>query len=222
MTFWENLEQLLRVNCLFLQKCSSNCQRGAPSHCCCSLSPEKINNLLLPSLYSEGELLGESRSRSVFSPLRKKRNYTVVSPHLRDEERRKQERDILSLICGVCFVSDLTLTGMSSEFRLTHIQRKAKVLSWCTHFEEKFTPFKEKIFLNAPLLKKEFLWLHPFWKKVFSGYTPFEEHFSLDAPFLSVHGIYENSPPKSPNNNNNKFNKKNNTFLSLICRLRRR
>ncbi len=60
--------------------------------------------------------------------------------------------------------------------------------------------------------------MHPNWRKVFSGYTRFEEKFSLDAPILSEHGRLENSPPKSPNNNN----KKNNTFLSLICRIRRR
>ncbi len=52
--------------------------------------------------------------------------------HRRRQRRRrpdKNKKGILSLICGVFFVSDLTLTGMSSEFRLTHIQRKAKVLS---------------------------------------------------------------------------------------------
>ncbi len=68
--------------------------------------------------------------------------------------------------------------------------------------------------------------MHPFLRKDLSECIPFEEKFSLDAPFFSVHGRYENSPPKSPNNNNNnnnnKSNKKNNTFLSLICRLRRR
>ncbi len=69
--------------------------------------------------------------------------------------------------------------------------------------------------LDAPILKKSFLWIHQFWRKVFSGYTHFEEKFSLDAPI--VYGRLENSPPKSNNNNN-----KNYTFLSLICRLRRR
>ncbi len=110
-----------------------------------------------------------------------------------------------------------------------------KLFSWYTHFEIFFFRThpcffkknsldtlilkKSKFFLDAPILKKSFLWMHPFWRKVFSGCTHFKEKFSLDAPILVVHGRSENSPPKSPNNNNNK---KNNTFLSLICRLRRR
>ncbi len=40
--------------------------------------------------------------------------------------------------------------------------------------------------------------MHPFWRKVFSGYNHFEEKFSLGTPILSVHGRSENSPPQIP------------------------
>ena len=45
---------------------------------------------------------------------------------------------------------------------------------------------QQKFFVNAPILNKSFCWMHPFYRKVFAGYTHFEEKFSMDAPILNI------------------------------------
>ncbi len=114
-----------------------------------------------------------------------------------------------------------------SMFLFWCINFAAKVFCECTFLEKKFSlntpilkknflwihPFWRKFSLDTPTLKKSFLWIHPLWRKVFSGYTHFKIFF-LEAPILSVHGRTENSPPKSSNKKKKKKKKKKNTFFS--------
>ncbi len=108
--------------------------------------------------------------------------------------RRSNKKGILSLICGV----------------------ENSILDKVLAFSH---PFLDKVFcLVTPLFRQSLCLVTPLFRQSFCLVTPlFTQSFCLVTPQKTVHGRLKNGP--HPNNNKKK---KNNAFLSLICRLRRR
>ena len=52
--------------------------------------------------------------------------------------------------------------------------------------------------LGTPILKKSFLWVHPFWRKVFSWYTHLKNSFLWMHPFWVYIGDQKIVPPNPP------------------------
>ncbi len=53
----------------------------------------------------------------------------------------------------------------------------------------------KSFFVNTPILKKSFLWIHPFWRKVFSECTHLEKSFLWMHPFWVYLGDWNTVPP---------------------------